>query len=89
VKAPLRAGTWRCCSGRGSTTVHGRAVQVDPIKPKLKAPANKRFKLKYDELVSSFFAFKFNLRRYTVGRVGVLPSREVGRCRLIPRMTPG
>ena len=44
---------------------NGRAVQVDPIKPTLKAPGTKRLKLKYDELLSSF-AFKFNLRRYTL-----------------------
>jgi hypothetical protein len=42
-------------------------VQVDPIKPKLKAPGTKRLKLEYDELLSSF-AFKFNLRRYILGR---------------------
>jgi hypothetical protein len=40
-------------------------VQVDPIKPTLKAPGIKPLKLKYDELLSSF-AFKFNLRRYTM-----------------------
>ena len=43
----------------------GRAVQVDPIKPALKAPGTKRLKLKYDELLSNL-AFKFNLRRYTL-----------------------
>jgi len=42
----------------------GEAVQVDPIKPTLKAPGTKRLKLKYDKLLSSF-AFKFNLRRST------------------------
>ena len=50
----------------------GRAVQIDPIKPKLKAPnpkhklkgpGTKRLKLKFDKLLPSF-AFKFNLRRY-------------------------
>ena len=41
----------------------GRAVQVDPIEPALKAPGSKRLKLKCDHLRSSF-AFKFNLRRY-------------------------
>jgi len=39
-------------------------VQVDPIKPTLKAPGTERLKLKYDEPPSNF-AFKFNLRRYT------------------------
>ena len=42
----------------------GRAVQVDPIKPTLKAPGTKRLKLEYDELLSSF-AFSFNLRRFS------------------------
>jgi len=42
----------------------GRTVQVDPIKPTLKAPRTKRLKRKYDELVSNV-SFKFNLRRYT------------------------
>jgi hypothetical protein len=41
------------------------AVQVDPIKPTLKAPGDNPLTLKYDEPLSTF-AFKFNLRRYTV-----------------------
>ena len=49
----------------------GRAVQVDPIKPKLKAPGTKRLTPKYDERLSNF-AFKFKLRRYT--RRSVPPS---------------
>jgi len=39
-------------------------VQVDPIKPTLKAPGAKRLKLKYEKLLSSC-AFKSNLRRST------------------------
>jgi len=42
----------------------GSAVQVDPIKPMLKAPGTKRLKLRYDVPLSNF-AFNFNLRRYT------------------------
>ena len=42
----------------------GSAVQVDPIKPALKAPGTTRLKLAYDKLLSKF-DFKFNLRRYT------------------------
>ena len=42
----------------------GEAVQVDPIKPTLKAPEIKLLKLSYDKLLTNF-AFKFNLRRYT------------------------
>jgi len=38
-------------------------VQVDPIKPALKAPGTKRLKLIYDGPLSNF-AFNFNLRRY-------------------------
>jgi hypothetical protein len=38
-------------------------VQVDPIKPTLKAPGTVRLKLKYDEPLTKF-AFNFNLRRY-------------------------
>ena len=43
--------------GNGSTpqsTMHGRAVQADPIKPTLKAPGTKRLKLKYGKLFSNF-----------------------------------
>jgi hypothetical protein len=40
-------------------------VQVDPIKPTLKAPGIKGLRLEYDILLSSF-AFNFNLRRYTM-----------------------
>ena len=42
---------------------HGRAVQVDPIKPTLKSPGAKRLKLICDDPLSNF-AFNFNLRRY-------------------------
>jgi len=41
-------------------------VQVQPIKPTLKAPGIKHFKLKYNKPHSNF-AFTFNLRRYTKG----------------------
>jgi hypothetical protein len=42
----------------------GWAVQVDPIKPTLKAPGTDRLKLNYEELLSNF-GFKFDLRRYS------------------------
>jgi hypothetical protein len=42
----------------------GRAVQVEPMKPTLKAPGTKRLKLNHYRLLSSF-GFKINLRRYT------------------------
>ena len=57
-------------------------MQVDPIKPTLKAPGAKRLKLKCDELLSSF-AFNFNLRRYTSCRDDRFAAiYMVGRCRL-------
>jgi hypothetical protein len=39
------------------TLAIGKAVQVDPIKPTLKAPETKRLTHKYDKLLSTF-AFK-------------------------------
>ena len=39
-------------------------MQVDAIKPVLKAPGTKRLKLKCDDALSSF-GVNFNLRRYT------------------------
>ena len=48
-------------AGRG----HGRAVQVDPIKPTVKAPGIKLVKVKCDEPLSNF-VYKLNLRRYTM-----------------------
>ena len=52
-------------------------MQVDPIKPTLKAAETKRLKLKYHKLLSNI-AFNFNLRRYTVGLI-ICPSRELAR----------
>ena len=52
----------------GDERRQGKAVQVDPIKPMLKAPGPERLKLKYNEPLSSF-AFKFKLRRYTKVRL--------------------
>jgi hypothetical protein len=40
------------------------AVQLDPIKPKLKARGSELLKLNCDDLLT-FFAFKFILRHYT------------------------
>jgi hypothetical protein len=41
-----------------------RAVQLDPIKPKLKALETECLKQKYSEALSNI-AFNVNLRRYT------------------------
>jgi len=57
---------------------HGRVVQVDPMKRKLKAPGAKRLKLKYDEPLS-IFAFKCILHRYTM--VAGAALAELGRLR--------
>jgi hypothetical protein len=46
-------------------------VQLDPIKPTLKASSSERLRLKSDEPLSNV-AFKFNLRRYHVGRVTII-----------------
>ena len=54
---------------RGRGGARGRAVQIDPMKPTLKAPGTKRLKLQYDEPPSNF-AFKFISRRYTGGAWG-------------------
>jgi hypothetical protein len=53
-------------------------VQVDPIKPKLKAPGTKRLKLKYDDPLSKF-GFKFNLRRYSVEHLTCFVPGMLGR----------
>ena len=45
----------------------GRAVQINPIKPMLKAPETKRLTLKHDEQLSDV-AFNFKLRRYASPR---------------------
>ena len=66
-----------------------KAVQVDPIKPTLKAPETKPFTLKCDKLLSNS-AFNFGLRRYIPGAFVTLVVSEglevylplVGRCRL-------
>jgi len=51
------AAAWTC------RDVHGRTVQVDRMKPTVKAPGAKRLKLKYDGTLSSFVS---NLRRYSM-----------------------
>ena len=43
----------------------GKAVQVDPINPKLKPPGTKRLKL-YCDIQFSSCAFTFNLSRYNL-----------------------
>jgi len=50
---------------RNADEAPGRAVQVDPIKPTLKAPGTERLKLKHEELLSHF-GYKFKMRRYSL-----------------------
>ena len=52
------------CVRRGKL-LHGKAVQVEPIKPTLNAPGTKRLTLKPDEPLS-ILGSSFNLRRYTM-----------------------
>ena len=63
-------------------------MQVDPIKPKLKAPGTKRLQLKCDEPLSSS-AFKFNLRRYNVvSNIDVMTETVMGfqnQCKKLPK----
>ena len=63
-------------------------MQVDPFKPKLKAPGTERLKLQYEKLVSSV-AFNFNLRRYSMAMPGPADVMNgtstcivVGQCRM-------
>ena len=58
-------------------------MQVDPIKPTLKAPGAKRLKLKYEEPLSKI---AYNLRRYTLAVPGT-PPREGGAA-AVPRSGP-
>jgi len=52
-------------------------VQVDPIKPTLKAPGTERLKLKYEEVLSNV-GFKINLRRYSMEPEESADSRNNG-----------
>jgi hypothetical protein len=59
----------------------GWAVQIDPIKPALKAPGIKRLELINDGPLSNI-AFNFNLRRHSKDITVLMLSSRVGRCRL-------
>ena len=53
-------------------------MQVDPIKPTLKAPGSMHLRLRYDGAVSNF-AFKFNMCRYIEAgaRAGLIAPDQV------------
>jgi hypothetical protein len=57
---------------------HGRAVQVDPIKPKLKPAGTKPLKLKWDVLLSTS-VFEFNWRRYMEEEEAAAAATAAGR----------
>jgi len=59
----------------GGAGFQGRAMQVDPMKPVLKAPGSMLLKLIYDEPLSTS-AFKFNLRRHTKATGWARASRQ-------------
>jgi len=59
-------------------------VQVDPIKPTMKAPGTQALKLQYHKLLSTF-AFKFNLRRYS--KVGAIRVEAVRRLAELTTLT--
>ena len=66
----------------GPAAVHGRAVQVDPIKPTLKAPGAEPLKPECDKPLSNF-AFNFNLRRHITGCATAASAAYLaGRCSL-------
>jgi len=79
---PLHAGKPARGPGRGARggRHHSRAVQFDPMKPKLKPPGTERLKVKCDVLHSTS-ALKFNLRRHFVVDA-TRSTTKVGRCRL-------
>ena len=55
----------------------GRAVQVDPIKPKLKLPGATRLKLKLNcDILLPTSVLEFNLRRYIQEKRDQLPVNE-------------
>ena len=62
--AAAAADLAKAAAAAAAVAPRGKAVQVDPIRPTLKAPNTKRLKLKVDELLSNV-AFNFNSRRYT------------------------
>jgi hypothetical protein len=58
------------------------AVQVDPMRPELKAPETNLLTFKCDVPLSSF-AFNVNLRRYILTAAAKADDHhKVGRCRL-------
>ena len=66
------------CARRASLRLRGMPVQVDPIKPTLKAPGTKRLKVKYDETAIKY-CFEFQLALlHRVRHVRGPPDRHRG-----------
>ena len=63
----------------------GRVVQVDPIKPTLKAPVSQRLELIYDGPLADF-AFISNLRRYALGAVDAPIHAHLTRLGIEPQL---
>ena len=80
---PLRGGAGLLAAA-GRRRGHGKAVQVNLMKPTLKPPGTKRLKPKYDEPLSNF-AFKFNLRRYITERTTTPYMTKYERARILGR----
>jgi len=78
----MRSITWRATSGRpyggvvagGAAGEGGGAMQVTPMKRKLKPPETNRLKLMWD-IPGSNSAFEFNLRRYKAGGLNGRPEK--------------
>ena len=62
--APAVSSAFGITAAAGFDGANGRAVQVDPIKPTLKAPKSKLLKLEHEKVLSNY-AFKLKFRRYT------------------------
>ena len=50
-------------------------MQVDPVKPTLKAPGTERLKVKHEEVLSNF-GFTFNLRHYNLVNDAAMPPSD-------------
>ena len=75
---PLLRGV--CVRDSGYDRYIGRAVQLDPMEPKLKPPGTMRLKLNCDILLSTS-SFKINLRRYTAATPATATSAAIGSSR--------
>jgi len=80
---PLRPGEDEAVGPALLLRLLGGAVQVDPIKLKLKPPGTERLRLKCDILLSSS-AFKSDLRRYISAVVNLRSPKTADVIRAVP-----